>query len=120
MITDYFKITEKSNRLQVIMITDYDYPISATPVTENRPEEVQGATASSHIPPPLLQDRWPCVQLLRAELHASETWPLTKTNLKCLQGNDRAMIRQMITDLQYQARGCDQGKVKRATGKASA
>ena len=23
-------ITEKSNRLQVIMITDYDYPISAT------------------------------------------------------------------------------------------
>ena len=29
MITDYFMITEKSNRLQVIMITDYDYPISA-------------------------------------------------------------------------------------------
>ena len=28
MITDYFMITEKSNRLQVIMITDYDYPIS--------------------------------------------------------------------------------------------
>ena len=26
MITDYFMITEKSNRLQVIMITDY--PIS--------------------------------------------------------------------------------------------
>ena len=25
MITDYFMITEKSNRLQVIMITDYDY-----------------------------------------------------------------------------------------------
>ena len=32
---------------------------------------------SSHIPPPLLQDPWPCKQLLRAELHASETWPLT-------------------------------------------
>ena len=28
MITDYFMITEKSNRLQIIMITDYDYPIS--------------------------------------------------------------------------------------------
>ena len=28
MITDYFMITEKSNRLQVIMISDYDYPIS--------------------------------------------------------------------------------------------
>ena len=28
MITDYFMITEKSNQLQVIMITDYDYPIS--------------------------------------------------------------------------------------------
>ena len=25
---------------------------------------------SSHIPPPLLQDPWPCVQLLRAERHA--------------------------------------------------
>ena len=30
MITDYFMITEKSNRFQVIMITDYDYPISGT------------------------------------------------------------------------------------------
>ena len=29
MITDYFMIAEKSNPLQVIMITDYDYPISA-------------------------------------------------------------------------------------------
>ena len=29
MITDYFMITEKSNRLQVIMITDYNYLISA-------------------------------------------------------------------------------------------
>ena len=25
-------------------------------------------------------------------LHASETWPLTKPNLQCLQQNDRAMI----------------------------
>ena len=29
-----------------------------------------------------------------AMLHASETWPLTKTNLQRLQCNDRAMIRQ--------------------------
>ena len=28
-------------------------------------------------------------------LHASKTWPLTKTNLQPLQRNDRAMIRQM-------------------------
>ena len=28
MITDYFAITEKRNRLQVIMITDYNNPIS--------------------------------------------------------------------------------------------
>ena len=28
-------------------------------------------------------------------LHASETWPLTKPNLQCLQRNDRAMIRQI-------------------------
>ena len=33
-------------------------------------EEVQGATTSSHILPPLLQDTWPCIQLLRAERHA--------------------------------------------------
>ena len=33
MITDYFMITEKSNQLQVIMITDYDYPISV-PITK--------------------------------------------------------------------------------------
>ena len=30
-----------------------------------------------------------------AMLHASETWPLTKLNLQCLQRNDRAMIRQI-------------------------
>ena len=34
-----------------------------------------------------------CVQ--SAMLHASETWPLTKPNLQCLQRNDRAMIRQI-------------------------
>ena len=34
MITDYSTITEKSNRLQVIMITDYDYPISAYKVSD--------------------------------------------------------------------------------------
>ena len=28
-------------------------------------------------------------------LYASETWPLTKPNLQCLQRNDRAMIRQI-------------------------
>ena len=30
-----------------------------------------------------------------AMLHASETWPLIKPNLQNLQGNDRAMIRQI-------------------------
>ena len=34
-----------------------------------------------------------CVQ--SPMLHASETWPLTKANLQCLQRNDRAMIRQI-------------------------
>ena len=28
-------------------------------------------------------------------LHASKTWPLTKSNLQCLQRNDRAMIREI-------------------------
>ena len=32
-----------------------------------------------------------------AMLHASETWPLTKTNLQCLQRNDRTMIRQICS-----------------------
>ena len=36
-----------------------------------------------------------CVR--RAMLHASETWPLTKTNLHRLQCNDRAMIRQICS-----------------------
>ena len=30
-------------------------------------------------------------------LHASETWPLTKTNRQRLQRNDRAMIRQICS-----------------------
>ena len=35
---------------------------------------------------------------LRSALHhASETWPLTKTNLQRLQRNDRAMIRQICS-----------------------
>ena len=32
-----------------------------------------------------------------AMLHASETWPLTQTNLQRLQRNDRAMIRQICS-----------------------
>ena len=36
-----------------------------------------------------------CVR--RAMLHASETWPLTKTNLQRLQRNDRAIIRQICS-----------------------
>ena len=32
-----------------------------------------------------------------AMLHASETWPLTKTNLQRFQRNDRAMIRQICS-----------------------
>ena len=32
-----------------------------------------------------------------AMLHASESWPLTKTNLQRLQRNDRAMIRQICS-----------------------
>ena len=66
---------------------------------ENSLEGVQGATTSSHIPPPLLQDTWPCIQLLRAEYHApcQWNWPMTKTNLLRLQRNDRATIRQICS-----------------------
>ena len=47
--------------------------------------------------PPLFQDTWLHVQLCCAEamLHASKTWPLTKSNNQCLQQNDRGMIRQI-------------------------
>ena len=38
-------------------------------VCENSLEEVQGATTSSHIPPPLLQYQCGHVQLLRADRH---------------------------------------------------
>ena len=64
---------------------------------ENRLEEVQGAATSSLLTPLLFQDGWPCVQLLCVgrNVHASETWPLIKPNLQCLQRNDRAMIRQI-------------------------
>ena len=59
-----------------------------------------------------------------AMLHASETWPLTKTNLQC---NDRAMIRQICsikpedvaTDLDLilrERRLCWFGHVKRSSG----
>ena len=43
---------------------------NARPIDGRPQNEVQGATTSSHIPPPLLQDTWPCIQLLRAERHA--------------------------------------------------
>ena len=36
-----------------------------------------------------------CVRSPSAMLHASRTWPLTKSNLQRLQRNDRAMIRQI-------------------------
>ena len=36
-------------------------------------------------------------KLTTAMLHASENWPLTKTNLQRLQRNDRAMIRQICS-----------------------
>ena len=62
---------------------------------ENRLEEVKGSATSSFFTPPLFQNVWACVQLLCAERHASETWPLTKPNLQHLQPNDRAMIRQI-------------------------
>ena len=52
-----------------------------------------GAATSSLFPPPLFQDVATCTACVQpAMLHASE--PLTKPNL-CLQGNDRAMIRQI-------------------------
>ena len=46
-----------------------------------------------------------CVQSVM--LHASETWPLTKTNLQRLQRNDRAMIRQI-----YSIKPEDVGRVR--------
>ena len=66
---------------------------------KNSLKEVQGATTSSHIQPPLLQDPWPCIHscVQSAMLYANETWPLTMTNLQHLQLNDRAMTRQIFS-----------------------
>ena len=60
-------------------------------------EEVQGAASSAVFLPPFFQDTWPRVQLLCVERNAPcrWTWPWTKANLRCLQRNDRAMIRQI-------------------------
>ena len=63
---------------------------------ENCLEEVQGAATSSVFSPPLKTcGRVYSSCVWRTMLHASETWPLTKPNLQCLQQNDRAMIRQI-------------------------
>ena len=40
-------------------------------------------------------ETWPLTKTTM--LHASEAWPLTKMNLKILQCNDRAMIRQICS-----------------------
>ena len=59
----------------------------STTTRENHQEEVLGSATSSLFMP------HSCVR--SAMLHASETWPLTMPNLQRLQGNDRAMIRQI-------------------------
>ena len=64
-----------------------------------QPGRILGATTSSHIPPPLLHTSGhvnsSCVR--SAMLRASETWPLTKTNLQRLQHNDKAIIRYICS-----------------------
>ena len=50
MITDYFMITEKSNRLKVIMITDYDYPNSEHLSTKTTILSYQGLRLSTMKP----------------------------------------------------------------------
>ena len=62
---------------------------------ENSLEEVQGATSSSHIPPPLLQDTWPCIQLLRAERHAPCKWNFATDQDE--PAADRVVIRQICS-----------------------
>ena len=44
--------------------------ITVTTNVKRSVEEVQGANTSTHIPQPVLQDPWPCIQLLLAERHA--------------------------------------------------
>ena len=70
----------------------------STTTRENHLEEIQGAATSSLFPPPVFFSGRDfmyssCVQ--KVMLHASETWPLTKPNLQCLQRNDGAMMRQI-------------------------
>ena len=58
MITDYFMITEKSNRLQVIMITDYDYPISAAKFPDSSHFKHLWAKNIELVPPKGIQHKW--------------------------------------------------------------
>ena len=53
-----------------MLTADGGCELAVTTRCENHLKEVQGATSSSHIPPTLLQDPWPCIQLLRAKRHA--------------------------------------------------
>ena len=63
--------------------------ITVTTREKNSLEEVQGATTGSQIPPPLLQDLWPCKQLLRVECH-----PPFKRNLATDQDEPAAPAAQ--------------------------
>ena len=71
----------------------------STTKCENRLEEVQGAATSSLFPPSSFKTRGriysSCVRSVM--LHASETWPLTKPNLQCLQRNDREPDRPVMS-----------------------
>ena len=82
---------------------------------ENSLEEVQGATTSSHIPPPLYKTRDHVYSscLRSAMIHASETWLLTKMNL---QRNDRAMIR-LICSIKPEGEGGGGREAQKLIGK---
>ena len=44
--------------------------ITVTTCVKTAWKKFRELTTSSHIPPPLLKDTWPCIQLLRVERHA--------------------------------------------------
>ena len=82
-----------------------NYKITVTTHVKTAWKKFREATTISHIPRPLLQDPWPCIQLLLAERHAPCQWNLA-TDIDepaaQWQGHDQ-------TDLQYQARRCGHG-----------
>ena len=109
MITDYFMITEKSNRLQVIMITDYNYPISGKYMSlkiniKDASDKLKGTFVSlvnsgiiheNGLHPLSCQKIYKCIVLPKA-LYGCENWnSMTESDVLTIERAHRFCIKYM-------------------------